>query len=280
MCGIAGHVASADAGRSPRDAHALVRAMADALAPPRPGRLRRSRQRARHARAHAPVDHRPVDRREPADARAATGRSCWSSTARSTTSASCAAELARAGVAFRTRPTPRCCCALYARHGVSMRRAAARHVRVRDLGRAAAAAGARARPAGQEAALLPRSASAGCRSRPSCRRCSPTATSSDASTPQAIHAYLTLGYVPRRDRRHRGRAEAGPGCIAVFEDGKLADERYWKLRFAPRTRRRKTSSRSCGTTVRGGEDCAWSSDVPLGAFLSRRHRFVARSSRS
>ncbi|HXU03753.1 MAG TPA: asparagine synthetase B, partial [Polyangia bacterium] len=31
MCGIAGHVASADAGRDPRDAKALVRAMADAL---------------------------------------------------------------------------------------------------------------------------------------------------------------------------------------------------------------------------------------------------------
>ena len=32
MCGIAGHVASADGGRSPREAHALVRAMANALA--------------------------------------------------------------------------------------------------------------------------------------------------------------------------------------------------------------------------------------------------------
>src|SRR4029079_18269398 len=31
MCGIAGHVASVDAGRSPPDARALVRAMADAL---------------------------------------------------------------------------------------------------------------------------------------------------------------------------------------------------------------------------------------------------------
>ena len=275
MCGIAGHVASADAGRSPREAHALVRAMADALHHRGPDASGVHRSGLGDAGPHAPVDHRPVDGRQPADARAPTGRWCWCSTARSTTSASwprsCATRACRCA---RVR-TPRCCCELYRLHGLSFVEQAARHVRVRDLGRAPAAAGAGARSPGQEAALLPhrqaravvRVRAAGAARRRRHRARAPIA--------QAMHAYLALGYVPSDVRRHRGRAQAArPARIAVFEDGKLA--RGALLEAALRAAAAVGGGLRRGAApppVRGGEDAPGvgraAGRVPFG-----RHRFV------
>ena len=126
MCGIAGHVASADAGRDPREAQALVRAMTDALHHRGPDASGVHQQRARGARARAPGDHRSVDRREPADAERRRAGRRWCSTARSTTSAELAAELRDAGVQLRTRSDTEVLLELYRLHGLAfVRRCAA-----------------------------------------------------------------------------------------------------------------------------------------------------------
>ena len=112
------------------------------------------------------------------------------------------------------------------------------------------------------------SASAGCRSRRSCRRCSPTATSSAAPTRSAMHAYLALGYVPSDFAAIAGVRKLAPGSIAVFEDGKLAEERYWKLRFAPRQRSAEDFVEELRHHLFEAVKMRLVSDVPLGAFLS------------
>ena len=133
---------------------------ADGIVRRRPGRPRRA----------AALDHRPRDRR-PADRERGRHASSSSRTARSTTTASCARARARRASLPRRTATPRCSSTRYEEWGTRVRRAAARHVRVRDLGRARAAARARARPLRDQAALLPRRTATRSRSRPSCARC-------------------------------------------------------------------------------------------------------------
>ena len=106
------------------------------------------------------------------------------------------------------------------------------------------------------------------RSRPSCRRCSPTATSNAAPTARRSHAYLALGYVPSDFAAIAGVRKLAPGSIAVFEDGKLAEERYWKLRFEPRQRSAEDFVEELRHHLFEAVKLRLVSDVPLGAFLS------------
>ena len=88
--------------------------------------------------------------------------------------------------------------------------------------------------------------------------------------PRAVHAYLALGYVPSDFAAIAGVRKLAPGSIAVLEDGKLAEERYWNLRFDGRAA--AASAEDFVEELRHhlfeAVRLRLVSDVPLGAFLS------------
>ena len=181
MCGIAGHVASADAGRSPRDAHALVRAMADALAHRGPDAS------GVHGSGLATLGHTRlsiIDLSTGANQPmlSGDGQIVLVFNGEIYNFRELAAELRDAGVVLRTRSDTEVLLQLYRLHGAVVRQQDARHVRVRDLGRARGGAWCWGAIDWARSRSTFTSASAGCRSRRSCRRCSPTATSSAAPT--------------------------------------------------------------------------------------------------
>ena len=222
---------------------------------------------ARRARAHAAVDHRPVDRRQPADAER--GRP------------------GRAGVQRRDLQLPR------ARRGAARRGRRAAHpfghrgaaasctacTGRRSSARCAACSRSRSgtRPGGAwcwgaiawaRSRCTFTSASAGCRSRRSCRRCSPTATSSAAPT----RARCTPTW---RSATCRPTSPPSRGCAS------------WRPAASPCSRTaswRRSATGSCASQPRqrSAEDFVEElrhhlfeavklrlvSDVPLGAFLS------------
>ena len=181
MCGIAGHVASADAGRSPRDAHALVRAMADALAHRGPDAS------GVHGSGLATLGHTRlsiIDLSTGANQPmlSGDGQIVLVFNGEIYNFRELAAELRDAGVrladAFGHRGAAASCTACTG---------------CRSSARCAACSRSRSgtRPGGgwcwgaigwARSRSTFTSASAGCRSRRSCRRCSPTATSSAAPT--------------------------------------------------------------------------------------------------
>ena len=124
------------------------------------GRVRRGLGRARRA---APVDHRP---RGSATSRSATrtAASRSSRTARSTTTASCASGSSAPATSSATQRRHRGARAPLRGARARLRRGPARHVRDRAVGPARAPARARPRPLRHQAALLPRSRTARCRS--------------------------------------------------------------------------------------------------------------------
>ena len=65
-----------------------------------------------------------------------------------------------------------------------------------------------------------------------------------------------------------GVRKLAPGSIAVFEDGKLAEERYWTLRFAPQQRSAEDFVEELRHHLFEAVKLRLVSDVPLGAFLS------------
>ena len=77
--------------------------------------------------------------------------------------------------------------------------------------------------------------------------------------PEEIRAWL----VYLREER-----KLAPGSIAVFEDGKLAEERYWNLRFAPQQRSAEDFVEELRHHLFEAVRLRLVSDVPLGAFLS------------
>ena len=131
MCGICGIVSPAGADR------AAARGDERDARPPRARLRRRPRRRAGRPRGAAALDHRPRGRR-PADRER--GRHGRRRPERRDL------QLPRAAARARARgpplphaaATPRCSSTLYEEHGDALRRAPARHVRVRDLGRARA----------------------------------------------------------------------------------------------------------------------------------------------
>src|SRR5262249_43477392 len=86
--------------------------------------------------------------------------------------------------------------------------------------------------------------------------------------PRAIHAHPALGLLPPGFAAIAGVRKLGPGCVAVFEDGKLAEERYWRLRFEPRRRSAEHFVEELRHHLYEAVKMRLVSDVPLGAFLS------------
>ena len=133
--------------------------------PSRAGRLGAVRDGAGRAGAAAAVDRRPVGRGAEPDAERGRDAAGSRSTARSTTCSSGARSSRRAATASAATPTPRCCCTCTRRRAIDLVARAARHVRLRAVGRAAPHAARRARPAGHQAAVLARRRAARSRSR-------------------------------------------------------------------------------------------------------------------
>ena len=98
--------------------------------------------------------------------------------------------------------------------GRRLRRALPRHVRVRDLGREAAAAAARARSAGHQAALLDAGRQTGCSSDPRSRRSSRAAWSQPRPTMRGLPELLSTRYLSGAETLFQGIHKLLPGHIA------------------------------------------------------------------
>lgn len=86
---------------------------------------------------------------------------------------------------------------------------------------------------------------------------------------QAIHCYLTLGYIPAPFTIYNGIFKLPPAHMLVLKDGKAAVSRYWELDFSqkleiPEAEAEKEVLKLLDEAVR----IRLFSDVPLGAFLS------------
>jgi len=266
MCGIAGHVASVDAGRAPRDGHALVRAMTDALhhrGPDASGVHQSGLATLGHTRLS--IIDLSTDANQPM--LSADGQTVLVFNGEIYNFQALAAELRDAGVHLRTRSDTEVLLELYRLHGVSfvskMRGMFAfaiwdapkrRLVLGRDrLGKKPLYFHIGKRGLSFASELQALLADGDIQRR------------ADA---QAIHAYLTLGFVPSEFAAIAGVRKLQPGCIAVFEDGKLAEERYWKLRFEPRQRSAEDFVEELRHHLFEAVKLRLVSDVPLGAFLS------------
>jgi asparagine synthase (glutamine-hydrolysing) len=86
--------------------------------------------------------------------------------------------------------------------------------------------------------------------------------------PQALHAYLALGYVPTAHAFIQGVEKLAPGTMAVFEGGRRTDRRYWRLEFAPVERPAAQLIEEVRHLLYESVALRLVSDVPLGAFLS------------
>jgi asparagine synthase (glutamine-hydrolysing) len=89
-----------------------------------------------------------------------------------------------------------------------------------------------------------------------------------AVDPQALHAYLALGYVPTAHAILAGVRKLAPGTLAVFEDGQLREERYWRLEFRPQDRPVRQLVEELRHLLFESVSLRLVADVPLGAFLS------------
>ena len=272
MCGIAGIVRWDG---SPIPEHE-IRDMCSAHRPPRPRRPGRvlGEAGARHA---PPVHHRP---RAAATSRSPTrtARSGSSSTARSTTTASCARELERRGHASAPTATPRSSSISTRSAGDACRRSAARHVRVRHLGRASGAAAARARSLRHQAAVLRRRGAASLRAPSSSRSCSCRRRRARSTGALAIPVHVRLR--PRAEASwtaSRSSSRRAPPSRRA-PDAAPAYRRYWDVRSAPNERatRGRAVERAARAARATRSRSHQVSDVPVGAFLSRRHRFERR----
>ena len=85
---------------------------------------------------------------------------------------------------------------------------------------------------------------------------------------RALHAYLSLGFVPTNLAAIEGVRKLAPGTIAVYENGQLREEKYWQLKFAPRPRPVGELIEELRHHLFEAVKLRLVSDVPLGAFLS------------
>ncbi|MGO9062627.1 MAG: asparagine synthase (glutamine-hydrolyzing) [Candidatus Binataceae bacterium] len=87
--------------------------------------------------------------------------------------------------------------------------------------------------------------------------------------PQALHHYLTLGYVLSPLSAYQGISKLPPAHFLTFEDGRVEVHRYWELSYLPKL---KISEAAAGEEIlRRLEEAVklrMISDVPIGAFLS------------
>ncbi len=87
--------------------------------------------------------------------------------------------------------------------------------------------------------------------------------------PQAIHHYLTYGYVPGSLSAFRGIQKLPPAHYLLVENGKVSTEQYWRLRYGPK--HHLTEEEACEellARLRQAVKRRLISDVPLGALLS------------
>lgn len=92
---------------------------------------------------------------------------------------------------------------------------------------------------------------------------------SDALNPASLNAYFRWLYIPAPETAFRDIYKLRPGEKAVFENGVLSFERFWRPRFEP-NRKWTLDSAAEAFLVLARESVAMQrvSDVPLGAFLS------------
>jgi asparagine synthase (glutamine-hydrolysing) len=266
MCGIAGHVARADGGRDPRDAKVLVRAMTDALhhrGPDASGVHQNGAAVLGHARLS--IIDLSADANQPMLSR--DGQVVLVFNGEIYNFRDLAAELRDAGVLLRTRSDTEVLLELYRLHGssfVSKMRGMfafaiwdARRRRLM-LGR-------------DRLGKKPLYFHVGKRGLSFASELQALLADGDIerrADPRALHAYLALGYVPSDFAAIAGVRKLAPGSIAVFEDGKLAEERYWNLRFQPRQRSAEDFVEELRHHLFEAVRMRLVSDVPLGAFLS------------
>src|SRR5262249_56040543 len=90
--------------------------------------------------------------------------------------------------------------------------------------------------------------------------------------PQALHDYLTLGYVPGPASIFAGVTQLAPGHVLVCEAGREpVTRRYWSLEGHVARREARTEAdweAELLSTLRAAVQSHLMSDVPLGVFLS------------
>ncbi|MCD4686065.1 MAG: asparagine synthase C-terminal domain-containing protein [Anaerolineae bacterium] len=88
----------------------------------------------------------------------------------------------------------------------------------------------------------------------------------------ALHAYMTMLWVPDPQTMFEGIIKLPPGHYALFRDGELTLTRYWDLAFPPAGHEYATDEAALVDELRARfratVQAQMLSDVPLGAFLS------------
>ena len=129
--------------------------------------------------------------------------------------------------------------------------ASARHVRVRDLGRATDAACCSRATASARSRSSTGPTPTAWRSPPSRRPSSPIRASPATADPAALSAYLTYQYVPSPMSAFAGVRKLPPAHYLLVEDGRVSMHRYWKLSLREqahdqtRARQSRSSARAC-----------------------------------
>jgi asparagine synthase (glutamine-hydrolysing) len=87
--------------------------------------------------------------------------------------------------------------------------------------------------------------------------------------PEAIHHFLTYGYVPSPWSAFRGIRKLPPAHYLLVRDGRLSVHRYWSLSYAPkRTESEAALAEELLALLEEAVRLRLISDVPLGALLS------------
>jgi asparagine synthase (glutamine-hydrolysing) len=88
--------------------------------------------------------------------------------------------------------------------------------------------------------------------------------------PEAIDAYLALGYVPAPRTALKAVAKLPPAHTLLLENGRISLERYWRLDYAdkPASLTVDEACEQVRASLREATRLRLEADVPLGAFLS------------
>src|SRR5215510_3756840 len=88
--------------------------------------------------------------------------------------------------------------------------------------------------------------------------------------PEALHEYLTHGYIASEQSILDGVYKLPPAHLLVVENGRVTCRPYWEFRFAPvsSTPSEAEAVEHLGTLLQQAVDRRLMSEVPLGAFLS------------